>query len=302
MADDVGKDDPNAPKCPVCGEAAHARPLVYEGNNKRGDITGNLRAENALGITDFDNYIFYRGESAPQNRGIDAERIPPEGHHLITIEAVEDTDWEKIFKAFGYDINCAQNGVMLPGDMWVACHFGVPRHKGSHKATFGDKIIIDDETYINMTYVESITDILEKERPTIESKCKTNDIKGFHDLMLEHSQNIFNKIMNFTWTISSDGYDYPKAGIVSAALGGLGIGTGCYKRCTSLTKKVAKKITDGGLSIASGTIARDKHQQARHITDQGVCNRDHSDDGCKPISEVLIESKYRHNVPDPNIT
>ena len=295
MAGEIGEDDPDAPKCEVCGKPKHARELVYDGCNERENITANLCKEDALNIPDITKHFFFRGPVKSGTIDEYINRMPPEGHHLITVEAVEEKDWKKIFDAFGYNINCPQNGVMLPADMWVACHFGVPRHKGSHKSTFGD--LVDG---IEKTYVESVKDKLEEKREKIIEQCKENDIKGFHSGMRKISQSIFKKIIGFKWSIAADSFDYPKSGVATSALGALGIGTGCYKRCTSIGKKVNKKIQDGGLSIPSGSKSRERHKLARYITDQYVCNRDHSDDGCKSLS-TMIEAKYRYNIDDPNI-
>lgn len=158
-------------------------------------------------------------------------------HHLISIEAVGGTDekfdekWYNICYRYGYDINCAQNSVVLPSDLLSACHFKVPLHKGNHEYT----CIKGSELAVNINYVSkvinSVKDI-KKEYVKDQKPCeeiKENKIIEFHEEMLDISNFIFNRIKKFEWSITSDGFHYRPGSHI-----------GCLDYCKTLESK--KKV------------------------------------------------------------
>jgi hypothetical protein len=115
---------------------------------------------------------------------------------------MSDDDLKGLCEKFGYNINSHKNGVMLPYYMDLACHLGVPLHRGGHDTGQGDP---------NLSYPRSVKKKVEALGKGIEDGelCKKGDPnREFKSKMNKISDDIFKKIKNFEWTITGDGFDY----------------------------------------------------------------------------------------------
>lgn len=148
-----------------------------------------------------------------------------QAHHIIVSEAIKsDGKWKKYCSDFGYNINSAKNGVMLPGYMKLACQLGVPMHKSNHNATVAE--IKEDFECLkkngvsesnssengsssrskttNKNYPRAVADLLEKIKDDIES----GDLCGDGQMvaaMNKVSRKILKYIDSFSWTLTYDG-------------------------------------------------------------------------------------------------
>jgi hypothetical protein len=115
---------------------------------------------------------------------------------------MNNPDLKEMCEDFGYNINSHKNGAMLPYYMDLACHLGVPLHRGGHDAGQGDP---------NLNYPRSVKKKVEAldERIRNGKICiKDNASKEFKKEINDISDDIFKKIRNFEWTITGDGFDY----------------------------------------------------------------------------------------------
>lgn len=213
-------------------------------------------------------------------------------HHLITIEAVGggenfDEDWYDIFYKYGYDINCAQNAVILPGDMISACHFKVPLHKGGHSGTFTKK----NEVVVNVSYVKAVKKHIKSIKDEFiydDRECEDiepQEIIDFHEIMLKRTNDIFDMVTGFVWYISSDGSHYEKSSLI-----------GCFDLCRTI---------DGKLTVMEEAMRRKRlsKESKQHFfyyvvgNHQDGCQskrkRDHSGLGCKNMPVIWnVDCRY----------
>ncbi|BCE02017.1 AHH domain-containing protein [Marinicellulosiphila megalodicopiae] len=128
-----------------------------------------------------------------------------EAHHLIVSESVRSpSSYKPILEKFGYDINCKENGVMLPFYMDLACHLTVPLHRGNHD---------QGEGLASHNYPDSVIVLLKELSAEIESGslCESgNSGANFKSQINKISNNILGYISNFDWTIGRDGKDFEK--------------------------------------------------------------------------------------------
>lgn len=147
-----------------------------------------------------------------------------QAHHLICSEAMDDDSWNNWCTEFGYDINCKENGVMLPYAMALACQLHVPLHRGNH----------DNGTAGGMSYPKKIKADLNDIANDIKAGKFCDKPASLVEKLNEYSELVLGKVGKFSWTITGDGRDY-KVG-----------GNGCAS-VTSVTDKPSKKCTDGRL-------------------------------------------------------
>lgn len=122
-----------------------------------------------------------------------------QAHHLICSESMNNDTWKDICSIYGYDINCAENGVMLPRDARVACQENVPMHEGNHNDTIGKSV--------RKNYVNSVKEMVDNVARKIDNKpCE--ELKNILDELHQISRDIGFKVLNFNWTLTSDGSDY----------------------------------------------------------------------------------------------
>lgn len=133
-------------------------------------------------------------------------------HHLICSEAVDNDDWSNYCLQFGYDINCKENGVMLPMRMPLACQLHAPLHRGNHDKGKGEGV----------SYPEAVKKRLEKISNNIKSGNYCDKPQGLIDEMNDLSAFIIKKVNKFKWTLTGDGRDYDDGGIGCAGVLKLG--------------------------------------------------------------------------------
>ncbi|MEO6231099.1 MAG: AHH domain-containing protein [Ferruginibacter sp.] len=133
--------------------------------------------------------------SMPKGRGYCAQ-----AHHLICSESMDNRDWARICKNFGYNINHKRNGIILPADMKVACQEKVPLHKGNHEDTL---------THIKrVNYVQAVK---RKIDPILDDAKQQEYCKKQKDIIArlnKTSKSIWLKLESFKWTITYDGKHY----------------------------------------------------------------------------------------------
>ncbi|WP_128330631.1 AHH domain-containing protein [Apibacter sp. HY039] len=124
--------------CPSCKKEIQNDGSHKMGRIKRGDPVGNggELGENIVKKyykSTFKEHPFYMSGG----KGNDKDRNGIEAHHLVTSFSLkQDYEYQRLAFFLGYNINYWKNGVLLPSIMSVACHYGVPLHKGGHRATF----------------------------------------------------------------------------------------------------------------------------------------------------------------------
>jgi hypothetical protein len=192
-------------KCKVCLKAYNAKcpnanPKVKHPSNVKGtgaDLTKGILANPKNDYTEIEDHpwFFKRQQGSVQRRSLEA-------HHIIVSETMNNPDLKEMCEDFGYNINSHKNGVMLPYYMDLACHLGVPLHRGGHDAGQGDP---------NLNYPRSVKKKVEALSKSIMkgNLCKKgNQNKEFKFKINKISHDIFKKIKNFEWTITGDGFDY----------------------------------------------------------------------------------------------
>lgn len=211
---------PNHTKCPYCKKEwkdvdVPPHDKDQQAGNHIGD--GGTLGHNILAefykqpkITSISDHPF----SAPQPFPPPGTFIGPiqqfssaQAHHLIVTEVMKkDKDWADICVAFGYNINHYNNGIILPGDLRVACQEGVPLHRGSHKYS--------STNYVG--YVLMRTD-------SIKAKAMQNDVCEKQMDIIEElnkvSTNLSQKILAFKHKITSDGGHYDKNDKATGSIG-----------------------------------------------------------------------------------
>ena len=192
-------------KCKTCQKAYNAKcpnanpkinyPSETEGSGS--ELTKYIVANKENDYKKIENHpwFFQRKQGKNNRRSIEA-------HHIIVSETMNNPDLKEMCEDFGYNINTHKNGVMLPYYMDLACHLGLPLHRGGHEAGQGDP---------NLSYPKSVKKKIESldEKIGDGDLCKTgNPSREFRNEMNDISDVIFKKIKNFDWTISGDGFDY----------------------------------------------------------------------------------------------
>ncbi len=205
-------------------------------------------------------WFFKRQQGSVQRRSLEA-------HHLIVTESMKNPDFKETCKDFGYDINNHKNGVMLPYYMDLACHLGVPLHRGSHKKGETDivKGVDEDGEDVYLNYPRAVKD-------KVASLSRQVDMGGLCGTGFESprntfltkinniSLNIFKKIKQYDWSISADGFDYNKKSAIGCGdvlkISGKKVNTGCSVRSKN------KKEHDHSLNDLSGQAIK-KNQISR---------------------------------------
>lgn len=129
-----------------------------------------------------------------------------QGHHLICSESMNDDKWKAICKQVNYNINCWKNGIFLPAILNLACHLGYPLHRGNHNLGRG--------VTIGKTYVDEVKRLINGiSKAYTEAGCNEDTQKEFIEKLNKKSEFIFEKVKNFTWTLTWDGGNYNKSSL-----------------------------------------------------------------------------------------
>lgn len=214
MSSDKASVKSNRVKCTFCDqERIHNAEITEAGTNiGNGGNLGQAIMEKKYGGLPIREHPL----SMPMGHGCCAQ-----AHHLICSEAMDSRDWSRICKNFGYNINCVENGIILPADMRVACQEAIPLHRGNHSETL--------TTIEDLNYVDAVKSLIEDIKNSKEAFCK-NPKKIIPELN-KISKDIWKNLKNFNWTITSDGIDYMSV-----------VPHGCLNQ-KSLTRK--KEVRDG---------------------------------------------------------
>ncbi|MWP49535.1 MULTISPECIES: AHH domain-containing protein [unclassified Gilliamella] len=129
-------------KCPVCDKSIkkddpnHQRGRIQDGAPVGDGPTIGVNIVNLHYNKTFRNHPFYlKSEKTSSHDKNDRNGV--EAHHLVTSASMaQKLKYQHLALFLGYNINHSKNGVLLPTTMKVACHFGVPLHRGGHGVTF----------------------------------------------------------------------------------------------------------------------------------------------------------------------
>lgn len=174
------KEDP----CPYCDKKPH----VFA--KKAGDNVGNSNRLRRNIIADVEGHRWYTRSGALQ------------AHHLICTKAMEGDRWFEFCRDFGYNINCKENGVMLPSYPQLACLLHVPLHISHHSAGEAD----------GQSYPGKISNDIEEIAGLIEDGTYCDNPQGLVDDLNQYSVFVLNQLKLFLWTITNDGKDYDVKG------------------------------------------------------------------------------------------
>ncbi|MEO6329418.1 MAG: AHH domain-containing protein [Ginsengibacter sp.] len=123
-----------------------------------------------------------------------------QAHHIICSESMDEPDWGRVCKNFGYNINHKNNGIILPADLRMACQEHVPLHKGNHSGTVTD---IGKLNYVDAV-MKKISPVLKKALTKKYCDKPENIITRLNNI----SKSIWSKLKGFRWTITYDGKHY----------------------------------------------------------------------------------------------
>jgi hypothetical protein len=197
-------------KCSVCDKAYNAKcpnanpKINYPSETKGsgGDLTDYIVANPDNNYERIEDHPWFFTRTQVDKNGRESEKSSLQAHHIIVSETMKNDDLKSLCDDFGYNINHFNNGVMLPYYMDLACHLGVPVHRGGHSAGMGE---------LKLNYPRSV----ERKLEALEEAVADGDVCGssrvdkqFKKEMDKISRGIFEKIKNFDWTISKDGADY----------------------------------------------------------------------------------------------
>lgn len=246
--------------CPKCGKEIkpedeyHKKGRIKEGVSLGNgvDLGFNVVKEH-YGNT-FSNHPFYLKDKTITSKD---DRNGIEAHHLVSSASFkQDIAYQRLARFLGYNINHWKNGVLLPKVMMVACHYGVPLHKGGHGATFIKKEAgTQNDTHASVTDgIAGWTDLINQNKDgevifpvydkaneltnlkyenhlntLVEKVCRTyieeeeictKSVEEIEELAVDFvndvddlSQAVFRELISFSWTLTSDGFDYTPGGI-----------------------------------------------------------------------------------------
>lgn len=131
-----------------------------------------------------------------------------QAHHVICSEALNNDDWLCFSREFGYNINRKENGVMLPSEMPLACHIGVPLHRGNHENT-------------KPNYPGEVSSKLAEVEAEIRNGdyCKADGCEKLRERLDVMSQDILDLVAEFDLPLTFAGDDYDPS--VNAGCSGL---------------------------------------------------------------------------------
>ncbi len=170
---------------------------------------------------------------------VDSDQCGLEAHHIITTKNLNTRNWKKYRRAYEYDINSWENGVMFPSEPDVACQACTHVHRSHHsggldftkvqskywKKDSPEKEINDNvASYLrglDYKYIKSVFSDIDSIKQNAVSKvyCKPGNKEKFSLHMNQKSKDILAKLNSFLYTISTFGHDYSPASKVGCAGG-----------------------------------------------------------------------------------
>ncbi|WP_419812394.1 AHH domain-containing protein [Bacterioplanoides sp.] len=211
-------DEQEKKKCDFCDKPYNAKcPMANPKMNYPSDTKGS-GSELTQSIIANPNNDYSKIEDHPwyfQRKQGSVNRRSLEAHHLIISESMKNPDLKEVCDQFGYNINHHKNGVLLPYYMDLACHLGVPLHRGSHKKGQSDIVDprgTDEDVYLNYPRAvkEQVDSLLKTVKRGKSCQVSGNPRKDFLNKVSKISLKVFNKIKKYEWSISADGFDYQK--------------------------------------------------------------------------------------------
>ncbi len=172
-------------KCPYCKKKEH--PFA----KKAGNSVGSGQALRKNIIAKLETHSWYTGSWSLQ------------AHHLICSEAMDDDKWPDWCADFGYNIDCKENGVMLPNLLALACQLHAPLHRGGHSAGVAE----------GASYPDKIKTDIKEIGEKIKAGKFCDNPQGLIDELNEYSELVLLQVDDFSWTITGDGRDYDVGGI-----------------------------------------------------------------------------------------
>ncbi|ARC91744.1 hypothetical protein B6A42_05965 [Vibrio coralliilyticus] len=208
---------------------------------------------------------------------VDSDQCGLEAHHIITTKNLSTPLWEKYRKAYEYDINSWENGVMFPSEPDIACQACTHVHRSHHtggldftsvKAKYWEEDTPDTEVNddvasylrgLDYKYIKSVSSEIDPIMQNAKSKlyCKPGNKEKFSLHMHKKSENILAKLNSFLYTISTYGHDYSPASKVGCAGGQSENKSKSRNYCSHRVNKTShgimnhqdKKITNRDLEI-----------------------------------------------------
>ncbi|NRB42421.1 MAG: DUF4150 domain-containing protein [Pseudomonadales bacterium] len=216
-------------KCEFCGEDEH----TFSSKKGTNNGSGTLLANSIFKGSKKQDHPWYSGGWSL------------EAHHIICSESMDSDDWYEFSRNFGYSINHENNGVMLPGQMDLACQLHVPVHRGNHSKGWADDV--------HLPYPKAVKKKLRDIRAAAEQGEYCSDPEAMAEELDDISEDILLKISSFTWTISTDGKDYMQGGQGCADVKSISDKpqANCkHQRQHQLTQKKTKKV----IPVHSGNL------------------------------------------------
>ncbi len=170
-----------------------------------------------------------------------------EAHHIITTFNLKGKNWVKYRKAYEYDINTWENGIMLPSSTDIACQVKTHVHRSHHqggldfielKDAYWEKDTVEDGSELYnpssevpqddidkiksggyLTYIKGIDKKLALivKRAEKNYYCKPGNKALFSKHMNAQSKVVLKLLDSFLFTISTFGHDYSPVSKVGCA-------------------------------------------------------------------------------------
>ena len=185
--------------CDWCGKQKH-------GFDRKGRVGSNLGSSavlgrNMLGERELSAHPWYTGPFSLA------------AHHLICLEALDDTIWAEVCALLGYHPDRKFNGVFLPMKLALACQLRVAVHRGNHAEGFAFDL--------HLPYPKAV----KKKLDDIVRMLKKGEFCSNPEALIARldklSAEILVKVTSGLWTLTRDGLDYQGGGVGCAGLGSI---------------------------------------------------------------------------------
>ncbi|WP_261886074.1 AHH domain-containing protein [Vibrio pomeroyi] len=171
--------------------------------------------------SDLKNHPWYDSKYNTEKGGLQA-------HHIVTTESLDGHLWKLWREAYEYDINRANNGVILPSSTIIACQVETHVHRSNHNRGLDYDTVLDkywggkakpeeipdeecEKLYSELrTYLKGVNKQISEIKKRAEKKyyCKSSKKKEFTEDLDDAAEDIVDKLNSFHWTLSRFGKDY----------------------------------------------------------------------------------------------
>ena len=199
------KVEDNKPKCPHCNKDHPIRKKQKDGDPVGSGSTLGRRLKRTKSLLHYTVELTSKVTGKPYRTG------SLQAHHLVLASTCNGNDeYAEVIRKYGYDINHAKNGELLPGFMDLACFLRKPVHNTNHDG--GETV--KDSTNTSLKYPA----VVKRESQEIIDNYVDSQVCKYHDGLINQlnalSIKIRNNILNFVWTISEDGWDYAPGNLI----------------------------------------------------------------------------------------